>query len=67
VKRELVWMPGYAGKNHLYDLATNKAICGSDAKPKTDKRGWGLNYWQNMDCPRCKSKANELEANEDQT
>ena len=68
MKRDLVWYPAIGSpKNHLYDMLSKTALCGSKAKPKDDPRGWGNNYWQNADCPRCKSKANELEAQEDDT
>jgi len=68
VKRELAWYPAMKSTvNHLYDLQTGKTLCGSQAKRKESNRGWGLNYWQNADCSRCKSLANELEAQEDDT
>lgn len=65
MKRKLVWRPGtHSSLNHLYDIATGKAICGSKAAAKHGMEGWGLNFWQEKDCQRCKSVANELEETE---
>jgi hypothetical protein len=59
MKRELAWYPGInSNLNHLYDLRTGKTLCGSPAKRKKTR---DLNYWQNSDCPRCKSAEPTLE------
>lgn len=66
MKRDLAWYPGmHSTMNHLYDVQSGTTLCGAKSKRKESNRGWGLNYWQNADCPRCKSKANELEEQED--
>ena len=71
MRRELAWYPGvHSNLNHIYDMATGKAICGSPARRKEETNGYRMShktYWLNADCLLCKSKANEFEAEEDDT
>lgn len=57
MKRELAWYPGiHSNLNHLYDLKTGAAICGSTARRQT---GW-KQYWRELDCENCVRIADKI-------
>jgi hypothetical protein len=52
MKRELAWLPGFhSDLNHIYDLQTGVAICGSTARMKAYKIPF--HDWNETDCRKC--------------
>lgn len=50
--RELAWYPGiHSDLNHLYDMKTNLAVCGSTARRMGFKTAF--HDWRETDCPKC--------------
>lgn len=52
MKENPVWCPGFhSNVNHLYDLETDHALCGSTARPIKYKISF--HGWREIDCPKC--------------
>lgn len=57
MKRELAWYPGvHSNLNHLYDLQTGSAICGSTAR----RQGGFKQDWRKTDCENCVRSADKI-------
>jgi hypothetical protein len=66
--KRYAWMPGYHScMNHVFDLDTNSAICGSPTRPKNIFRPRPSD-WCAVDCEKCKVCAEKIikEANDEQ-
>ena len=68
--RDLAWYPGvHSDLNHLYDMATGVAICGSTARMPSDfeqftPTGFKKHVWHETDCPECIIVADKIHNDE---